>query len=105
MLKYLYTNDESGDGDASPSSVSDRIELDDVCDEFKSSICLNINNCISDDAESHTSVINKYLENENDPLTKNELEEFARQRRLDLKMSQSQKLLILAAYITEPDYE
>ena len=83
VLKYLYTNDESGDDNTSSSLVLDRIELDDLYDEFKSSTCLNINNCISDDAESHTSVINGYLENENDPLTKNELEEFARQRRFD----------------------
>ena len=45
------------------------------------------------------------MEKEIDPSTKEELEIFAAQQQRDLNFNPHQKLLIIAAYITEPSYK
>ena len=72
---------------------------------FQSANFLDLNNCISDDAENNTLVINKYLEREDDPSMKEEFELFAALRRCDLNIIPNQKLMILSAYIKEPSYK
>ena len=105
VLKYLNQNDDSESLTSSSSTSSEKIEYEDLNEDFKTSKCLTLNNCISDDAGSTILVVNKYLYHDTDPRTREELEEFVKQRRIDLDIAENQNLLILAAYITEPDYE
>ena len=100
VLEYLDT-DESELQHSSKESFS-FIDLD---EKYKKSQCLNLNTCISDDVSQKASIINSYLSNEEDSDVSRETEMYSIERRKVLKLKDHQKLLINAAYITEPDYE
>ena len=101
VLKYIFTNDEN---ESSPSN-SDHVSYHQLSKEFKSSSCVNLNNCISDNATKSTSVVNNYLKHSSDTRLMGEVTEFAKERRKVLNLRDDQKLMLMGAYITEPDYE
>ena len=70
VVKYLNQNEDTDSLSSSASLLSDKIEYSDFNEEFQRSQCLTVNNCISDNASSTVSVVNKYLNNEIDPRTK-----------------------------------
>ena len=81
------------------------VKFDQLSSRYKNAKCLNLNHCISDNADLNKSIVNKYISLDADTYSKEEMEVFAMERRKELNVSDEQKLLLMGAYITEPDYE
>lgn len=75
FLKYIFSDDTKLIADDDETKVSYR-NLD---EKFKTSNCLNLNNFISDDAMKQTSVVNNYLDNNNQGNIKDQVDIFAKE--------------------------
>ena len=77
LLQYLYTNDEipTDKTDASSANVQELsvVKFDQLSSRYKNAKCLNLNHCISDNADLNKSIVNKYMSLDADTYSKQEM--------------------------------
>ena len=86
-------------------ATNSTIKFSELDEDYQSCSCLNLNSCVSDNLLDKTLVLNKYLHESPLSQNKEEVEKYAAERRNALQLKSNDKLLLMGAYITEPDYE